>query len=1171
MSRVRLNHSIFPLGEVSPSVLGNVDIEMYNNALQTCQNFLPSAVGGLAKRTGSEFLVQLPEPVDGLSPLIFPYYVYGGEDEQAFLIVIVPQQKANQDDKFHEPRIRFFSFDNEDWVRLDDESIFEIKFISHKEMNQYIFPICPSFEQLQNAKTIENGNSIIFFSQYYPLVIFPSTTGTPFQIKIQNFTFEPYSFATAGLIVYPRTVNMENETPNQPTPLMINNSVTYDIMKDDAHLLEKSFSSSPPIFFSGSLEYGTDLILENGEEVFNLGYFISEKSALGINLVAFGNMHQRFRINFKNNDPNEPDLEWNGRIEDVRITRNANTEYNTEYITSLVVKWINDECPKDAAKENQPHDTPGNNPTTATVPANGPQRTSTWFISAIGLDSSLLGDILFNETDDDKKVWVNQMEDTGLKQTRNPDSNYPGLTRGGGGFPRSVFLFENRLFLANIGNEVNGIWGSSLVHNDWFNFKPGINESDGIRGRISAREGSYINWLTGVTRMFVGTRDGVYICGSVSSNNDVAITPGNFAAKLISGVSTSELPPIIAGDSVLFLAANNIMLYEIVLDNSGIYRTNNISMLSEDLLMPGVVSHTWVEYPDKCYWAALKDGTLRSMTYQKNNNIIGWARHYLGSNFHGAFVKSVHTLLHDTTDQLAMVVERVINGKNVLYLERIQNTAEKRKDVRNINADCAKIFSIDYGIYAVKKSTPFTLTTNINLYNESLEHKLLFWVDEEKDDTLFTYNRERFLFDVGSWENWQYKIIIRYENSEEIYERMNPPEGYDSDVHIFVWKNCVFSISEDGIITLSSSGNPNDIKYNTHVVLWGIEASFGDETESADYGKNKNAVFWIKEDGIVCSRTEDHEPIHFVLNQAVPFSFTPFFDVTTLTISPDNYTPVVNARMVLNVSVDDLKESLESQIVDDNAYFRIVSLNRFPNLNNSSYVVPKNDDEWQVEPYKPEGETNPDPNKCQIILIQTKDVPYMMDDEASFPDLSDEPELTVVSVGDVFIFQKYLRGLEHLNGETVRVNINGNDIGKDFEVDSVDDFVGIELEDEQLAWIAYVGYAYESIAFSVPAYVPSPLVGSSIGLTSHQKEVVLKLYNSVGGYYGSTEEDVIPIEYRRVGNVTDEPLAPYSGTVNMPQTNFSLDSNTFYIKHDTAESFSLLCVTQDIFIADDAV
>jgi hypothetical protein len=163
--------------------------------------------------------------------------------------------------------------------------------------------------------------------------------------------------------------------------------------------------------------------------------------------------------------------------------------------------------------------------------------------------------------------------------------------------------------------------------------------------------------------------------------------------------------------------------------------------------------------------------------------------------------------------------------------------------------------------------------------------------------------------------------------------------------------------------------------------------------------------------------------------------------------------------------------------------------------------------------------------------------------------------------------------LKYLAKQTVDLNINGTLPFKGIEIpgDGI-----LHLEDITGAIPAYycaVGYAYPCELESVEFSFVSPLVGSGIGLSQHQTTIILKLYKSIGGQYGSHKNAIYPIKYRRVDN-SDLILTldkPYTGTLNLSIPSVDLDKSRLILKHSDPTPFNLLSFTIDTNISDDAI
>jgi hypothetical protein len=1185
MSRIRINHSIFPLGEVDPIMMGNVDIEMYNNCLQQCRNFIPLPTGGATKRGGSEYLTTLPGMVDGLKPIILGYNVFLNEKQRSFLIVINALEKKGEEN-YHEPEISFFDLDSETWIKEPDtEERYIIRFRTLQGNKQkgyeYWYPICPSFEQFMGSKTIENGNSIIIFSQYLTLCIYPAMVA-PFEIKRIEYTVPPFSFQTGEFSAQPRTVK---QTSHENGQLACDGYLVVDLIPQDEEQVGEegyTYQVTPTSYLSLALSLAPDSdYLDDQGKVPNRSFFnVKEPKSIEqppkysycVQQINYGQDQQHFYIMYKTNDEERPDLAWNGRIVETRVTKyRKEDEARRRYFATLVVTLDKDLCPVEES-DNEIVGLPGKDPINGNIPADGPQRTARFYISALGLSSSLenLGGLLYNEGEEDKEVYVGSIKNEIYEQSRNFVEGIEGYSRGGGGFPKNALLFEGRLFVANIGVDTNGLWGSGTEKNDWFNFMPGIKEYDGIRTRISSMSGTYINWLASTTKLFVGTVHGVYILGSVNSSNEATVTPTNCSDKLISSISTSEVQPVNASDAILFLNGKNDGLFEIILDTAGVYRVNNISMFSPHMLRRGAIANAWLDYPEKGYYAVTKEGSLVSVTYQKNNNIMGWAKHEIGGNGKVTGILDMLGIKSNSgNDSLVLVTERVLQGKNIISLERLYPTS-KGNDLDASHLDYSSSHIINYGIETVISSKPFLIKIprNVNTFETVTKNKSLYFVDKgtDEDECIFSKN-EKYIYTI--YEETEEQHIYRIEKNfgSNLEEDENPPEDYDKYVTICIGYDdaTLYFSNEYGRVGIKTNSG-EELKKEVMIVLEGtnLKERYG-TNRSANYSEEKLSVYYLR-NGDLCDR--HGAAVEFELaEQDLPIGGIVYYGHTEIRMTEgedENGSNYEGTRLAKIIIRDDgtFKEKSTKNSIENKIYFRTYHIDNLEVLNNKKFVMVRGTD---IEGNR--------------IILTFKEIGTIGEDwEEDIGNIrieNEAEEIPVMSEGKIYLYQVYLTGLERIEGEEVKVSVNGNDTGVEHKVErrevEGEEEVSIKLNTAHAAWYAIVGYGYKSRLKSVPVHITSPVVGSSIGLVSFQKDVALKLYNSVGGRYGSTEENTAPIEYRRIGAVTNEPMAPYSGTLLMPQTNYSINSDTYYIEHESGDPFTVLCVTQDIHVSDDQV
>lgn len=238
------------------------------------------------------------------------------------------------------------------------------------------------------------------------------------------------------------------------------------------------------------------------------------------------------------------------------------------------------------------------------------------------------------------------------------------------GYPKAIATFEGRMFLGNNSASRIGVWGSSLMYDDFYDFIVGERDADAVQIKATMDKSDEILWIDSQSKLFFGTRGGIYIAGSAGYRED-PITPSNFRVRLFDSVGSSPLQPVKALDTLFFVDSTNVNVHEIILNiENGLYQANDLSLISNDLTQTGIIDHTWQQTPIKTYWAAVKSGELCSLTYLKNNNILAWSNHKLGGR--GVFVENLCTIPSTNGDYVWAVVRREINNQIVRYIEYLK-------------------------------------------------------------------------------------------------------------------------------------------------------------------------------------------------------------------------------------------------------------------------------------------------------------------------------------------------------------------------------------------------------------------------------------------------------------------------------------------------------------------
>lgn len=237
------------------------------------------------------------------------------------------------------------------------------------------------------------------------------------------------------------------------------------------------------------------------------------------------------------------------------------------------------------------------------------------------------------------------------------------------GFPRTGSVYQQRLIAAGSAKYPRTVWGSKIgVPLD---FTLGTNDDDAFSFTIDSDESSAISYVAASTDLLVLTESAEY---SMRSGVEKAITPTNVRIKPEGNSGCAQLRPVTVRSETLIVqrAGRKIrsMGYLYAKDK---YDTPDITVLAEHLTETGLVSMAYQQEPESMIWAARTDGTLLSCTFDRDQNIIGWARHYTD----GA-VESLSCIPNAGADELWMIVRRWVNGAQVRYIEKLNTTLESQ-------------------------------------------------------------------------------------------------------------------------------------------------------------------------------------------------------------------------------------------------------------------------------------------------------------------------------------------------------------------------------------------------------------------------------------------------------------------------------------------------------------
>jgi len=195
------------------------------------------------------------------------------------------------------------------------------------------------------------------------------------------------------------------------------------------------------------------------------------------------------------------------------------------------------------------------------------------------------------------------------------------------GWPGAVSFFEQRLVFAGSTNYPQTIWASESGAYEEFDVGD-ASAADAFIYTIAANRVNLIRWLAPIRDLMVGTAGGEF---RVDRPAGEPLKPTNVNIKQETTFGNYSAQPIQIGPSILFLQRQQRKVRELSYSfQNDAYVAPDLTLLAEHITEGGVVDVDYAQEPGQIYWAVRNDGTLLGMTYEREQDVIGWHRHILG-------------------------------------------------------------------------------------------------------------------------------------------------------------------------------------------------------------------------------------------------------------------------------------------------------------------------------------------------------------------------------------------------------------------------------------------------------------------------------------------------------------------------------------------------------------
>lgn len=229
------------------------------------------------------------------------------------------------------------------------------------------------------------------------------------------------------------------------------------------------------------------------------------------------------------------------------------------------------------------------------------------------------------------------------------------------GYPGTGTLFEQRLAAAGSPSFPQTIWQSKTGES--LNFELGTKDDDATSFTVSSDQINPILHLAQVKTLVALTYGGEF---TITGGIEKPITPTNIQVKNQSVYGCNRVRPVRIGNELYFVQRAGRKLRAMAYKyDSDAYGSPDMSVLSEHITKSGIVSMAYQQEPESILFCARSDGVMATMTVDRDQDVIGWARQVTD----GAY-ESVASIPVEGGDQVWAIVRRNIGGQNVRYIER---------------------------------------------------------------------------------------------------------------------------------------------------------------------------------------------------------------------------------------------------------------------------------------------------------------------------------------------------------------------------------------------------------------------------------------------------------------------------------------------------------------------
>lgn len=234
------------------------------------------------------------------------------------------------------------------------------------------------------------------------------------------------------------------------------------------------------------------------------------------------------------------------------------------------------------------------------------------------------------------------------------------------GYPRCGTFYQQRLVAAGTPAQPQTVWGSTT--GAYFDFTIGPLDSDAFEYTLASDSVNPILALSASSILVALTPAGEF---AIKGGIEKPVTPTNIQVDSQTNFGTAPVRPVRYGKFIGFVQRAGLKFRAFIYDQTyNTYDAPDITFLSEHVSKSGFIQLAYQQEPTPTVWCRRNDGVVATLTASESTTTNAWARQLMT----GAVVASVAVIPIAGSDQIWLMVRRLIGGVTVQYIEIYDST-----------------------------------------------------------------------------------------------------------------------------------------------------------------------------------------------------------------------------------------------------------------------------------------------------------------------------------------------------------------------------------------------------------------------------------------------------------------------------------------------------------------